>query len=154
MSDFKKLHVWQRAHALSLCVDRVSKEIRGGRYASLRNQIFRAAASIPANIAEGSAKRGPREFRRFLDIALGSLAELSYAILFAKELGYLSESDWKELDELRSVAGKLTWGFYRLIAATWRLASSFHHSIIPSFHHSIIPSFHHSIILTLPDARS
>jgi hypothetical protein len=53
MSDFKKLHLWQRAHALSLRVDRVSKQIRGGRYASLRSQIFRAATSIPANIAEG-----------------------------------------------------------------------------------------------------
>src|SRR6266550_3024754 len=82
----------------------------------ITSHMRRAAFSAPANIAEGSAKRGPREFRRFLDIALGSLAELSYAILFAKELGYLSESDWKELDELRSVAGKLTWGFYRLIS--------------------------------------
>jgi len=63
-----------------------------------------------------SAQVASEEFRRFLDIALGSLAELSYAILFAKELGYLSESDWKELDELRTVAGKLTWGFYRLIS--------------------------------------
>ena len=53
VSDFKKLHVWQKAHALSLCVDRVCKQIRGSRYASLRSQLFRAATSIPANIAEG-----------------------------------------------------------------------------------------------------
>ncbi len=47
VSDFKKLHVWQKAHALSLCVDRVCKQIRGSRYASLRSQLFRAATSRP-----------------------------------------------------------------------------------------------------------
>ena len=40
---------------------------------------------------------------------------MSYAILFVKELGYVSETDWKELDDLRDQAGKLTWGLYRLI---------------------------------------
>jgi hypothetical protein len=47
VSDFKKLHVWQKAHALSLCVDRISKEIRGGRYASLRSQIFARRRRFP-----------------------------------------------------------------------------------------------------------
>jgi hypothetical protein len=56
MSDFKKLHVWQKAHALSLSVDRVCKRIRDPRYASLKSQAFRAAMSIPANIAEGRRK--------------------------------------------------------------------------------------------------
>src|SRR5204863_9596971 len=62
VSDFKKLHVWQKAHALSLCVDRISKEIRDARYASLRSQIFRAATSIPANIAEGRRQESEKEF--------------------------------------------------------------------------------------------
>lgn len=54
---------------------------------------------------------------RFLDISLGSLSEISYAILFARELGYLSEADGDELDNLRDDAGKITWGLYRLICS-------------------------------------
>jgi hypothetical protein len=46
---------------------------------------------VPLNIAEGSTKRGSREFRRFLDIALGSMSELTYCLGLARELRYLSE---------------------------------------------------------------
>ena len=75
----------------------------------------RAAFSAAANLAEGSAKRGPREFRRFLDTTLGSLSEMSYAIMVVRELGFVSEGEWRELDDLRAQAGRLTWGLYRLI---------------------------------------
>ena len=81
----------------------------------MSSQARRAAVSVSANIAEGSAKRGPREFRRYLDIANGSLAELHVYLLLAKELGYLSQADWGELEALRDHAGMLTWGLYRSI---------------------------------------
>jgi len=45
------------------------------------------------------------------------LSEISYAILFARELGYLSEADGNELETLRDDAGKITWGLYRLICS-------------------------------------
>src|SRR6266576_554548 len=116
MTPYQRLNAWSSCHQLALATYRITRAFPKYELYRITSQMRRAALSAPANIAEGSAKRGPREFRRFLDIALGSLAELSYAILFAKELGYLSESDWKELDELRSVAGKLTWGLYRVIS--------------------------------------
>ena len=116
MMPYQRLNAWRSCHQLALATYRITQSFPKYELYGITSQMRRAAFSAPANIAEGSAKRGPREFRRFLDIALGSLAELSYAILFAKELGYLSESDWKELDDLRSAAGKLTWGFYRLIS--------------------------------------
>jgi four helix bundle protein len=97
-------------------MNRMVIPLEAGRSILTHDAVSTTECVAPANIAEGSAKRGPKEFRRFLDTALGSLAELSYAILFAKELGYLSESDWKELDDLRNAAGKLTWGLYRLIS--------------------------------------
>src|SRR5215208_5359154 len=91
MADFKKLHVWQRAHALTLCVDRASKTIRGSQYASLRNQMFRAAASIPSNIAEGRRKTSEKDFAKFLGIALGSASELEYHLILARDTGVIGE---------------------------------------------------------------
>jgi len=97
VSDFKKLHVWQKAHALSLCVDRVCKKIRGSRYASLRNQLFRAATSIPANIAEGRRQESEKEFARFLKYALNSSSELEYHLILALDTKAISEKDFRSL---------------------------------------------------------
>jgi four helix bundle protein len=91
VSDFKKLHVWQKAHALSLTVDRVSREIRDSRYASLRSQIFRAATSIPANIAEGRRQESEKEFARFLRYALNSASELEYHTILARDTKVIPE---------------------------------------------------------------
>jgi len=97
MTDFKKLHVWHRAHALSLSVDRASKRIRGSQYTSLRNQIFRAAVSIPANIAEGRRQRSEKEFGRFLGYALNSASELEYHLILARDTRIIPESDFVSL---------------------------------------------------------
>src|SRR5438105_13983034 len=93
MSDFKKLRVWHKAHALSLSVDRLSKSIRTVQYAALRNQIFRAALSIPANIAEGRRKTSQKEFIRFLGIALSSSSELESHLLFAQDAEIIAKSE-------------------------------------------------------------
>jgi len=71
--------------------------------------------SVVANIAEGSAKRGSREFRRFLDISLGSLSELSVIFRLARDLEYLDAKKWEDLDRLRNHAGVLTWRLYRAV---------------------------------------
>jgi four helix bundle protein len=97
VSDFKKLHVWQKAHALSLCVDRVCKKIRGSQYASLRSQLFRAATSIPANIAEGRRQESEKEFARFLKYALNSSSELEYHLILAHDTKTISEEDFRSL---------------------------------------------------------
>ena len=83
-------------------------------------QIRRAALSAPTNIAEGSAKRGSREFRRYLDISLGSLAEVSYLLRFGRDRGILKQADFGTLDDLRDQAGKLTWRLYASLSPTRR----------------------------------
>jgi four helix bundle protein len=79
-------------------------------------QVRRGALSVPTNIAEGAAKRGSREFRRFLDIALGSLAELSYLLRFSRDYGLLTEELWLTLETNRDRAGRLTWGLYHAVS--------------------------------------
>ena len=95
MSDFKKLHVWQKALALSLNVDRVCKKIRGAQYASLRSQLFRAATSIPANIAEGRRQESEKEFARFLRYALNSSSELESHLILARGCEAISEDHFR-----------------------------------------------------------
>jgi four helix bundle protein len=75
----------------------------------------RAAFSTAANIAEGAAKRGSAEFRRFLDMSLGSLSELSVAIRLAKDLSYIDTKHGEEISEACSRAGKMTMGLYKSI---------------------------------------
>jgi four helix bundle protein len=85
MSDFSKLHVWRKAHALALNVLRVATGIRRSELASLRNQMIRAAMSVPSNIVEGRGQISEREFCRFLRYALNSCSELEYHIVIARD---------------------------------------------------------------------
>jgi four helix bundle protein len=84
VSDFKKLLVWQKAHAMALDAHRVAGRIRKTDHASLRSQIVRAAMSVPANIVEGCNQETAKQFSRFLLIALNSATELEYHVITAR----------------------------------------------------------------------
>ena len=93
MADFRKLLVWQKAHALAVDTHRARGRIRGKENAALRSQITRAAQSIPANIVEGRSQASEREFARFLGYAIGSASELEYHLMIAKDIAALSATD-------------------------------------------------------------
>jgi len=78
-------------------------------------QARRAAVSVAANLAEGSARLGGRELRRFADISLGSLSELSCLLRIARDLKYLSPEEFARLDEMRNSAGKVVLGLARAV---------------------------------------
>ena len=109
------LKSWVACHQLTLAVYLITREWPAKEQYGLTSQARRACYSAAANIAEGSAKRGAREFRRYLDISLGSLSELSYILLLARDLGYMKAEAWGEIEALRDHAGRLTWGLYRAI---------------------------------------
>lgn len=98
MYPFRKLAVWQRAHALALQVHEVTERHYQGRYWSLIDQMRRAATSIASNIAEGSGQVTSAQFARYLTIALGSARELDYQVLLARDLGVVPTSDCVRLD--------------------------------------------------------
>jgi len=83
--------------------------------ALLGDQICRASLSAVANIAEGTGKTTAREFRRFLGIALGSLAELAALLASARAVEVLSQEEWGELEALRDHASRLTYGLFRAV---------------------------------------
>jgi len=93
VADFKKLQVWQKAHALAIDAHRVATGIRRSQDLSLRSQIIRSAMSIPANIVEGRRQESEKEFARFLRIALNSGCELEYHLIVARDIRAISETD-------------------------------------------------------------
>ena len=113
MIPYERFEAWQLCHKLVLAVYLNTERFPISERYGLTSQARRSAFSAAANIAEGSAKRGVREFKRYLDISLGSLSELSYILIMARDLEMLSGEHFDELNELRNQAGKATWGLYR-----------------------------------------
>ena len=96
---WKKLEVWQLADELAKDVYRATKPFPKEEIYGITSQLRRAALSVPTNIVEGYSRRGDRELGRFLDIALGSLAEVKYLLHFANGMRYLSDVDYSTLSD-------------------------------------------------------
>jgi four helix bundle protein len=124
VSDFKKLQVWVKAHALSLAVDRITTRIRGSKYSSLRSQIFRAATSIPANIAEGRRQSSEKEFARFLRYALNSASELEYHLILAHDMKVICENDFISLVDQTITVRKMLYGLLKRLSVPAVTAAS------------------------------
>ena len=99
MRSFKELKVWQKGHEMTPAVYRATRAFPKEEMYGLTSQMRRAAASIPANIAEGCVRGSGPDFRRFLQMALGSASELEYHIILSHELGYLDRSQFESLNE-------------------------------------------------------
>jgi four helix bundle protein len=98
MEDFKDLKVWTKAHLLTLAIYQRTRVFPRDEIYGLTSQVRRAAASIGANIAEGCGRRSDPELKRFLQIARGSASELEYHLLLARDLQFLTPSEFKELE--------------------------------------------------------
>jgi four helix bundle protein len=111
--SYKKFAAWQSAHLFAIRVYEISKSFPKDELYGITSQLRRAALSVPTNIVEGTARQGQRELKNFLNIALGSLAEAEYLLEFCKEVGYLTQDSYDELEKLRSRTGLPLWNFHR-----------------------------------------
>lgn len=109
MAAYERLDAWRLAHRLTLEIYRITRTFPPEEQFGVTVQVRRSAASVPANIAEGSGAVSPAEFRRFLTIASRSLNETRYWLHLAHDLNYLSDSDWHGCSRLTSRAGKVLW---------------------------------------------
>ncbi|HEX4562088.1 MAG TPA: four helix bundle protein [Gemmatimonadales bacterium] len=116
MKPYERLAAWRHCHRLALLVYRVTSNFPKSELYGVTSQMRRAATGASANLAEGSAKRGSREYRRFIDMAVGSLAEVSYYALLARDLGYLTVEGWEEVNRVVDEAGRTTMGLHKAIA--------------------------------------
>ena len=104
-NSFEDLDVWKKSCRLSVRLYRLLKDCRDY---GLRDQMQRAAVSIPSNIAEGSERRSATDFRRFVRFAQGSAAELRTQVYISREIGAIAKPDATELiQELRSISKML-----------------------------------------------
>ncbi len=90
MQDYKKLKVWEKAHAFTVVVYAITRTFPRDEVYALTSQIRRCAVSVPSNIVEGCGRASNPELVKFLHYALGSANELEYQLLLSRDLGYVS----------------------------------------------------------------
>lgn len=110
MQDFRNLAVWRKAHELAVAVYAATADFPNSERFGLTSQMRRAAVSIAANIAEGSARDGDADTKRFLQISLASAAELHAELLLARDLMFVTAEhsaviETKIIDAKRMLSG-------------------------------------------------
>lgn len=104
---FQDLKVWRKAHQLVLEIYTLTRHFPAEEKYSLTNQVRRAAISVASNIVEGFNRMSVRDSLYFYTVAQGSLEEVKYQLLVAKDLGYLAGIKYTELIQLASEVGKM-----------------------------------------------
>src|SRR5512144_2800127 len=116
MAHYRTLKAWQHGQRLAIECSRAARNFPDYEQGALADQLRRACYSVPLNIAEGNARHGSRECRRYLDTARRSLAEVETIIEMAKELGYVSLAEFGRLEALANETGKTLFGLLRKIS--------------------------------------
>jgi four helix bundle protein len=105
IKSYRDLLAYPRAYKVALHVSKVSRTFPQSEQFELTSQMRRAARSIPANLAEGWARRqSAAEFRRFLQMAIGSCEEMKVWLDFSRDEGYVAAA---EVDHLQQEYGKI-----------------------------------------------
>lgn len=110
MGDYRDLRVWHEARALAKRARKVAAGMKGGENAELRNQLTRAAMSVPTNIVEGGAHDSPREFARFLRYARASASECEGHLVLASDFELVGDEDFKSLSKSIEAVRKMLCG--------------------------------------------
>lgn len=97
MADYRRLKVWQQSHVLAIETHRIAVHMRGRAHSALKNQLVRAAMSVPTNIVEGREQASEADFARFLGYSIASLTELEYHLMIARDIGAIQPSDFESL---------------------------------------------------------
>ena len=111
----KDLLVWQKSINFVVEVYEQTNLFPKSELFALTNQIRRCVTSIPANIAEGSGRKGNKEFVQFLHIALGSSTELETFLIISKKLNYIDENTFEKLNEQLSEIIRMLIGLIKSI---------------------------------------
>lgn len=110
---YKKLIAWQKADQLAHDVYSLTQTFPRTEIFGLTSQLRRASLSVPANIIEGYARMSRNEFRHFLSITLGSLAEVEYFLDFSYKQKLIKPDSYNSIILLKEECGRLIWKLYQ-----------------------------------------
>ena len=113
ITSYRDLDAWQLAISIVIETYRVTAALPAEERFGLTAQLRRAAVSIPSNIAEGHSRLGATEFRRFVSIARGSVAEVETQIAVSVALGFVGAEDVAPLSSDLDRLSKMLFGLYR-----------------------------------------
>ena len=109
----KDLDVWKKSIDFVTQLYKVTDVFPKEEIYGLTNQLRRAAVSIPSNIAEGAARKSNKEFIQFLHIALGSTVEIETQLIISKNLKFMNDELFLELDKERNDIGRMLFGLIK-----------------------------------------
>ncbi len=113
IQNFTNLIAWQKSHELVLNVYKILKKLPNEEKFALADQIRRSSVSITSNIAEGFSRNTKKDKVQFYTISKGSLSELQSQLITARDLGYITDNDYKELDLMIEQSSKLISGIIK-----------------------------------------
>ncbi len=99
MRNFRQLRIWDLGIKIVTEVYVLVKRFPNEEKFGLTNQMTRASISVPSNIAEGCSRSSDKEYKRFLEIAIGSLFELETQIIIAQKINYIDMKNSTNLME-------------------------------------------------------
>ena len=115
MKTHKDLDVWKRSLEFVMDIYKISRNFPKEEMYGITSQIRRSAVSIPSNISEGAARSSDKEFAHFISISLGSIAETETQLIITRNLGYISEVDFNQLEIKLTEIRKLALGLKKFI---------------------------------------
>jgi four helix bundle protein len=115
IASFEDLVVWQKGMDLAEEVHRATARLPSSERYGIGSQIRRAAASVPANVAEGFCRRSRGAYRSHVAIALGSNAEVRTFLALCRRLYLLDRDAVDVIDQLAVFVGKLLFGLWRAL---------------------------------------
>jgi four helix bundle protein len=116
VAPYHTLKAWRHAQRLAVECAKAAGRFPDYEQDALADQLRRACYGVALNIAEGSARKGSREYRKFLDTANSSLAEVETILTIARDLQYVQLAEYGRLEALASETGKMLFGLLRKIS--------------------------------------
>jgi four helix bundle protein len=102
LRNYKELKVWKKAYALCLQIYEVTKDYPREEKFGLSSQMRRAGVSVPSNIAEGYGRKSTKQYIQQLYVSYGSICEMETQLLLSKDLYYLKEDKFQEINTVIS----------------------------------------------------
>jgi len=107
ITHYKEMVVWKKAIQMVADIYKLTRTFPKEEIYGLTSQLRRAAVSVPSNIAEGHARGGRAEYKQFLIISRGSLAEVETQLIIAERLDYATQAQLAPIISLHEEVGKM-----------------------------------------------